>query len=51
MSRYAFLTHWRFKAPINQVWKLIHDTGGTTIWSCAEGAKGWSIFLAMSLRS
>lgn len=38
MSDYSFLTIWRFKAPLEQVWPLIHDSGGTTMWSCVGEA-------------
>ncbi|MBK8726173.1 MAG: SRPBCC family protein [Holophagaceae bacterium] len=32
MTDYAFQTHWTFKAPLEQVWPLIHDVDAWPSW-------------------
>lgn len=32
MSNYSFLTIWRFKAPLEKVWQLLHDSEDWPAW-------------------
>ena len=32
MSQYSFVTHWKFKAPLEQVWKEIRDMDSWPEW-------------------